>query len=183
MRAGACPKDIRSSTASARGLAQAGFTLKGADGPPVDLRRGGTAQLLGMGLSLQGGRLRFQLGTDAWPDLEQDLMRAHAASDPPAMAAAILAGWVEAQGPAFESLPEDEALAGIRPVAATLGFREWTRGTPCGDGTGTPWDRWLVLREEARRRHGGTMRVSGVRDDDDDDDVGSVPPATPIPGG
>ncbi len=58
-------------------LGQAGFALKGEDGPPVDLRRGERAQLLGFTLSCKCDALQFDLDSNAWMKLEQSLLRSH----------------------------------------------------------------------------------------------------------
>src|SRR5205823_4356755 len=63
-------------------LEKAGLSLKGKDGPPVDLRQGQKTQLLGFTLRHRDGRAEYGLGGEAWEGLEQDLVKAHEAVDP-----------------------------------------------------------------------------------------------------
>jgi hypothetical protein len=63
-------------------LGQAGFTLKGTDGPPVDLRIGEKAQLLGFTLYRKNNVLQFGLGSNAWSKLDQSLLRTHTLVNP-----------------------------------------------------------------------------------------------------
>jgi retron-type reverse transcriptase len=85
-------------------LQNAGFTLKGEDGPPVNLRRqGARVAILGFLISLRQGRLHYELPRSSWDDLGQALEKAHQASNPVDTANATIRGWLNANGPALES--------------------------------------------------------------------------------
>jgi RNA-directed DNA polymerase len=130
-------------------LEPAGFFLKGKDGV-TDLQRG-EAQLLGFTLSWRRGRLLFDLGSDAWTKLEQNLVQAHKAEDPSQTARKAVHGWVEAFGPAFESW-RIVTLDRILQRAAKLGFREIDA------------PRGLTERAEAAQRHWDTYRQRVLRE-------------------
>jgi len=76
-------------------LARAGLTLKGQDGPPVDLREGGSASLLGFRLSMHEDRLRMDPGEDAQEDdMAPYLIKALDGPDPHRAArTAMRGGW------------------------------------------------------------------------------------------
>lgn len=104
-------------------LGQAGFALKGTDGPPVDLRIGEKAQLLGFTLSRKNSALHFELGSNAWTKLEQSLLRSHTTENPAENAIQVVRGWITSYGSAFETLRTD-TLKRIRSVIIHQGFRE-----------------------------------------------------------
>lgn len=152
----------------------AGHELKGEDGPPADLSRG-EAQLLGFHLTCRDGRLRIGLGKDAREELGQDLIEAHEEENPPMVAKAIVRGWIESHGPAFESQQETDTSGRILGIAADLGFREIA---PAGDlrrWCRKAHGRWEAIREEAHRRRGSSMPEDTV--------AVAAPPATVAPGG
>jgi hypothetical protein len=104
-------------------LGQAGFALKGSDGPPVNLRQGKKAQLLGLTLSCNDNALHFDLGSNAWSNLEQSLVESHTMNDPTENATKVVRGWVTSYGPTFEKL-RTTTLKRIREVTIRHGFRE-----------------------------------------------------------
>jgi hypothetical protein len=134
-------------------LAAAGLAVKGENGGrPVDLKRGGQLQLLGFILFRQGGRLRFKLGPDAWDALEKNLLAAHAAERPSAIAQAVLEGWVAAHGPAFQRRQE-RLVDRLLQLAARCGFREvFSREFYVGE-CASAWLRWGALVRESSQKH------------------------------
>jgi hypothetical protein len=104
-------------------LAKAGFSLKGEDGPPADLRAGQTVELLGFKLKYQRERLVLELGPQAWNHLNQNLVKAHETTNPSEMAFQVIQGWMSAYGPAFENR-RDEVSVRVLENAARYGFRE-----------------------------------------------------------
>ncbi len=156
-------------------LAAAGLQLKGADGPPVDLRAG-EAQLLGFRLTLRGDRLRLRLGEGAWDRLALALIEAHEGPDPPRTARAVARGWIESHGPAFESGPEiaraverlmrDGAMQGFR---GSFGTTDQLRGS-CADA----FVRWEVARGAHSHRAKTSRHPSGS--------VAATPPAAIVTG-
>jgi hypothetical protein len=123
----------------------AGFTLKGEDGPPKDLRKGEEVQLLGFTLSYKEDRLQYNLSTDAWFNLEKTLIQAHQTHNPPLAAKQAVNGWIEAFGPVFETVRVHD-LDRILQTARKLGFREVTSPEDLADRCETAWRRWVALK-------------------------------------
>jgi len=107
-------------------LQAAGLTLKGEDGPPVNLRRQEAyREILGFRIRHQEDRLRYALGRRARENLERSLEELHGQTDAVQTARQTLRGWIAAYGPAFESeLEDDETVTQVLTIAARKGFRE-----------------------------------------------------------
>jgi hypothetical protein len=136
-------------------LGKAGFQLKGEDGPPRDLRKGEIAELLGFILSFRYGRLHYHLGGNAWEKLQQDLAKAHTSSDPTATARAVVRGWVNGYGPAFES-ERKNVVRRILYTAVRCGFREIGSRSDMDRWCNTSWERWRTFRERAGQSSRGS---------------------------
>jgi RNA-directed DNA polymerase len=130
-------------------LEQAGFTLKGEDGPPADLRRG-RAQLLGFELNCKNGAPQFQIGKKAWKKLEENLLQAHKETNPTNIATAVLQGWITSQGPAFESL-RTRILNRMLSTIIRLGFRELGSRQTIAGWCQSAGESWKALRERVTR--------------------------------
>ena len=131
-------------------LHPAGFTLKGEDGPPTNLKRhGARVQILGFHIGHRGGRLRYGLGEKAWTGLEQRLDAAHEADNPGKAAIAAVRGWLAAYGPALEDADECEVLETIRRMAARNGYRELGREVEPVGWLREARQRWLAARRSA----------------------------------
>jgi RNA-directed DNA polymerase len=126
-----------------------GLSLK-AGAEVVDLRAGGTAQLLGFTLRLGGGEIHYGIGPAAWDNLRQHLGDAHATSDPPTAARLAVLGWVDALGPAFESGVVTQVLS----TMAQYGFRE-INPEDVLERWQDSWQRWQRVLRRARRRYRG----------------------------
>jgi hypothetical protein len=126
----------------------ANLALKGEDGPPKDLRRGETAQLLGFALSRRGDRLHLGLGEHAWAKLRQGLEEAHQTEDPAGMARKIIIGWLNAFAPTFEGMRKD-FLRRVLQTAARIGFREIGPAEELMGWCWASWNNWLKFRKEA----------------------------------
>jgi hypothetical protein len=155
-------------------LEPAGHTLKGENGPPVDLRTG-EAQLLGFTLSLRNNRLHLGLGEANWQHLTQDLEQANEAEDPPTAAQRVVEGWLTCFGAAFESNGATD-LEKVYRVAAAQGFRELTAAGTLRERINGSRRRWRTLRRRAHQRHSqghhpGTPPIP------------AAPPAPATPGG
>jgi retron-type reverse transcriptase len=119
-------------------LQSAGFTLKGEDGPSVNLKEE-RAHLLGFQISFDNGQVVYRLGEDAWKGLRSSLDKAHEALNPPVYARSAVRGWINAYGPAFESTYGAEVervlqlsmVSGNWPLLKNYG-RNGSR--PTGDG-------------------------------------------------
>ncbi len=136
-------------------LGLAGFALKGTDGPPVDLRTGEKAQLLGFTLYRKNDALQFGLGSNAWSKLEQSLLRVHTTENPSNIAIQVVRGWITSYGPAFETL-RTKTLRRIRSVIIHQGFRElYSKEVLAGWCQGA-WQNWNALR----RRVTGVAKAS-----------------------
>jgi hypothetical protein len=138
----------------ARGLlVKAGFTLKGEDGPPTDLRQGNSVQLLGFTLSLhpQEGHLVLEIGKDAWSGLEQALERAHAEDNPPDTALAVIRGWINAYGPAFEGRWMSTIPQQVLDTATYYGFRELAHPEELKEWWMTSYQSWCTFRSGVYR--------------------------------
>jgi hypothetical protein len=132
-------------------LEPAGHTLKGENGPPVDLRTG-EAQLLGFTVSLRNNRLHLGLGEASWRQLAQDLEQTHETEDPPTAAHRVVEGWLAYFGAAFESSGASD-LERVYRVAATLGFRELTAPGALRERINGSRRRWRALRRRAHHRY------------------------------
>lgn len=85
-------------------LQAVGLTLKGHDGPPVDLSDGNNqVELLGFVIRQGEMGLQFDPGREAWANLAQAFRKAHLASSPPTAARLAAIGWLEAYGPALNA--------------------------------------------------------------------------------
>ncbi len=154
-------------------LAHAGLALKGADGPPIDLREGGGARLLGFRLSMHGDRLRLNLGEDA---LEEDmagyLIEAHDDPDPHRAARTALRGWVASYGPALGELTDTD-VGEILHASVQHGFRELASREELEGWCTASHARWTGRYATALGRVG----LGG-----EDDLFAATPPATVEPG-
>jgi hypothetical protein len=139
-------------------LERAGLALKGEDGPPKDLRRGETAQLLGFTLSRRGDRLHLGLGEHAWAKLRQGLEEAHQTADPAGMARKVVAGWTSAFAPTFEGMRKDFPRR-VLQMAAQLGFREIDTPGGLRGRCLAAWNNWQTFRKGAGQ--GTTGRGAG----------------------
>jgi RNA-directed DNA polymerase len=126
-------------------LGQAGFALKGTDGPPVNLRQGERAQLLGFTLCRKNDALHFGLGSNAWSKLEQSLIRSHTTENPTENAIQVIRGWITSYGPAFETL-RTKTLRRIRSVIIHQGFRESFSMEVLVGWCRDAWQHWNILR-------------------------------------
>jgi retron-type reverse transcriptase len=140
--------------AQARDLLEVtGLTLKGADGPPLDLRQGGTVTLLGFTMARrEDNTLCFGLGEESWARLTQNLEGAHEEPDPPATARQSLLGWVAACGPAVESLEQTGAAERLLDAAARCGFREVATLEEIAHRWRQSWLSWQRLRDSVWRK-------------------------------
>lgn len=141
-------------------LNQVGLSLKGKDGPPKDLLKGQTAHLLGFELSQQAGRLVYRLGKDAWQQLEENLMKAHDANDPPLTAAQVVRGWINAYGPAFGKA-RSKTLNCILHMAGQLGFRELATEATLDGQLQDAWQHWQRLRQGAQGQEAMVLEEEG----------------------
>jgi hypothetical protein len=153
-------------------LGPAGHTLKGENGPPVDLRTG-EAQHLGFTLSLRANRLYLGLGEASWRQLARDLEQAHETEDPPTAAHRVVEGWLACFGAAFESSEAD--LEKVYRLAAAQGFRELTAPGALHERINGSRRRWRALCRRAHHRYQG----HGLEAHPDR----AAPPAPPTPGG
>jgi len=126
-------------------LEQTGFTLKGADGPLVDMREKEQIQLLGFTLTYANGSLGFDLGEQAWSKLHQNLTQVHETDDPARSASQMVKSWIASYGPAFESLRIETAHR-ILVTAAQHGFRELGNRETVAGWCQDAWRNWYVVR-------------------------------------
>lgn len=142
-------------------LAPAGLQLKGADGPPIDLRHG-EAQLLGFRLTFRENRLQASLGEGAWHGLGRGLEEAHAGSNPPRTARDVVGGWIDAYGPAFESGKIVARTVGeIRKIGAAMGFLGLGPTEDLRGRCSKAYSRWIAHREGAIGRWGAGKCLHG----------------------
>ncbi len=107
-------------------LGRLGLSLK--DQPEgeylIDLPAGMTTELLGFRVSLSNGKLSYEATDTALEDLRDHLRRAHDTDNPPVTAKAVLEGWFNAVGPAFDASRSDVTLTDVLHTARRMGFRE-----------------------------------------------------------
>jgi hypothetical protein len=130
---------------SKRFLQAAGFTLKGEDGPPVDIREG-SSHLMGFKLSFLNGQMRYDLGKDAFQGLCKNLHQAHQASNPPVYARSAIRGWLSAYGPAFERQTEIILERALQTMHS-FGFRETYTPEGLRDVWKRSFERWTQRRK------------------------------------
>jgi hypothetical protein len=135
---------------TAEALKSAGLALRGDFGGPVDLKKGGSAHLLGFTLFHQRGQLCFKLGPDAWVNLEQSLLKAHETDHPGRAAHSALLGWLRSHGPAFRRRQDRTVRQALR-LASSLGFRELYSPEFYEKGCRRAWRRWKSLSSRASR--------------------------------
>ena len=157
-----------------RFLEPAGYTLKGEDGPPVDLRTG-EAQLLGFTLSLRGNRLHLGAGEASWQQLARDLEQAHDTEDPPTAANRTVEGWLTCFGAAFVSSGASD-LDRVYRMAAALGFRELTALEVLRERINGSRRRWRAVQRTTHHRHSQEQTPEALPD-------GAAPPAPATLGG
>jgi hypothetical protein len=137
-------------------LGEARLSLKGSDGPPVDLKEE-KAKLLGLSLSLHKGQdVTLPLSADALDDLRQHLVEAHEATTPSAAASMAVRGWVNAHGPACGTLTTGDILADVLKAAADCGFREVFSLETLKQLAGGAWKAWRACLNTAERRRFAT---------------------------
>lgn len=133
-------------------LAAAGLELKGADGPPADLRSG-EVQLLGFRPTLGDDRLQLKLGEGAWTKLTRNLEDAHEEPDPPRTARSVARGWIESYGPAFESKREvARTVKEIDRIGALVGLHELGSAGDRQERCSMAYQRWMSFRKGASKR-------------------------------
>ena len=102
-------------------LSRVGMTLKGTDGPPVDLsQRGAKAMILGLSIQLVNNQIQYDLTEDVWTNLKQRLSETHTTTG----AIQAIQGWIDSCAPAFEGKPERPVINRILRVLAEDGYRE-----------------------------------------------------------
>ena len=122
-------------------LGNAGLTLKGEPGVPVDLRQGGQVELLGLSLFRSKNQLRCKPGSGAWSGLEEALGRAVHPRPDPAVADLAIKGWIAAYGPALERC--ERTVERILDLAARYGFRELMPAETYRVECGKAFQRWI----------------------------------------
>jgi hypothetical protein len=153
-------------------LEQAVFQLKGKGNHPIDLQRqGARINILGFDLSWKEDRVQFGLNQRAIRKLEGTLEKVHEGPYPVETAREVIQGWIEAQGPAFESGGVCQILDRIQDVAARAGFREIGARVELEDRVESALYHWNQTREKA---------VQGLQGQDVAETVllGAPPPST-----
>jgi hypothetical protein len=128
-------------------LLDTNLTLKGQDGPPRDLWNGEGTPLLGLRLYRASNGLTLELTRKAWSQLEQHLVKAHDADDPPRAAQSAVRGWINAYGPAFREV-RDDTLLHIQRLATEVGFREIGSLQDLQRWAQNSWENWQTYREK-----------------------------------
>ena len=141
-------------------LLPAGLSLKEKETNVVDLRSSNQTTVLGFAVSrtvdtgcMGTDALRFGLTSASWESLDESLMLAHQAKDPPQTALEAVRGWTQAWGPAFESVRECRVLERVRRKVARVGFREMDMESALLGPLRDTRDRWRKLRDRGRRGH------------------------------
>jgi hypothetical protein len=153
-------------------LEQAVFQLKGEGNHPIDLQRQGTRiNILGFDLCWKEGRVQFGLNRKAIRKLEGTLEKVHEGPYPVETAREVIQGWIEAQGPAFESGGVCQILDHIQSVTARAGFREIGARVELEERVESALYHWNQTREKAVRRRQGQDVTGSVL-------LGAPPPST-----
>jgi hypothetical protein len=134
-------------------LQSSGFTLKGEDGPPANLKEGQGAHLLGFLISYRDRQVVYGLDEGAWTGLKQALERSHECPNPSVSATQAIQGWIGAYGPAFEGTRREVPERVLR-TAASYGFRELATPEGLWKEWRSSWERWRRCREALRQDSG-----------------------------
>lgn len=103
--------------------------------------------VLGFAVSLVDGSVEYCLGGKSWDSLESHLAACHESDNPPAEARAVLRGWLQANGPAFDDAGADAGR--ISRMARELGFRELATAREIRGWSRQAGDRWRATVAEA----------------------------------
>ncbi len=128
-----------------------GMNLKGSDGPPVDLRAGQQANILGLSIRWEGGQIQYDLTEEAWANLKRKLSETHMTENIPDRAIQVIKGWTESGGPAFENKSEGPILTRVQEVAAEAGHREELSRRQLSRYLQSARDRWVSRKRNARK--------------------------------
>jgi hypothetical protein len=129
-------------------LQRQGLQLKGADGPPIDLRvPGSSAKLLGFQTQRGAGHLNLTVAPETWEDLNSKLAEAYQYGNPTRKSWEAVHGWVDARGQAFESV--ENVTKRIRRMLADAGIQEGPSDVELGNWLRTSRDRWDSIRQTA----------------------------------
>ena len=120
----------------------------------IDLKEGGTTELLGFRVSSDGRSLRYGTTEDATTSLENALREAHDEANPPLAAQAVVSGWMNAMGPALDHSQRDALLKCVTSIAKRLGFRELSQESVRGAWTRSR-QRWDQSLQTARGKAQG----------------------------
>lgn len=149
----------------------AGLTLKGKDGPPADLKKGETCQLLGFTLLYKDGQLGFDLDENAWKKLEHALKEVYWSADPPSMAKSTIKGWINYLGPAFPSL-RAETQGRLLQTMSQYGFWECYSRQSIWTLWFESWKHWCKCRKAFQQLFQSQESFPGA----------AAPPASTMPG-
>jgi len=133
-------------------LSPTGLVLKAeADDAIVDLRNGDEVDFLGFTLSFDGAHLHKHVPQRAWSQLRAKLARAHSKEQASLRAEAIVMGWLNARGPAFQFSDVEAVCRKIIRTAKRFGFEE----IPDESRLVSQWraadKRWITLTEKEHR--------------------------------
>jgi len=137
-----------------------GMTLKGADGPPVDLLQGHKATILGLSIHWDNGQINYDLTEGAWTNLGAKLSETHTHTSPEAANQATK-GWMAACGPAFVGKLENPILDRALEIGAKVGHRELSRRR-LKQYLQSSRDRWADRRRNAHKVSKGTRARQGA---------------------
>lgn len=118
--------------------------------PPANLALQEETELLGFNLRKRDDRLELGVPAGAWENLRSSLLKAHEESCPTEAATAIVRGWINSYGPAFESV--EGAVHWLLITAAELGFQELDRQELLRQAEQAR-QRWLRARNPSGRRN------------------------------
>jgi hypothetical protein len=128
----------------------AGTPLKPAPaGATVDVSAGQEIEWLGFRLRRNGKRLEVRITDRLWEGLELDLAEAHQDSFSPIRATAIVHGWLDQLGPAWEFENHDAIIHGVRTLAGALAFDELPDSSALLEIGQAAYERWRIVRTNA----------------------------------
>jgi retron-type reverse transcriptase len=154
-------------------LGNVNMALKEKKGQPVVDLWQEVAHLLGFILRVEGGKLRFGLGDEAWEKLEKSLREAHGADNPTSVARQAALGWLQSYGPAPHKEAEAETIERVLQTAANFGFHEGLGPEELRKAWHAARSRWKATRKEALSRH-EARKANAATGEDTADTAGSA---------
>jgi len=139
----------------------------------IDLREQST-ELLGFTLYMNQDQLSIGLGSDAWENLREKLVRAHEDENPRSLAKGIVNGWITAYGPAFGHSVESKAVS-LDETLSELGFTFLMKLTDLQKRLNRAWNRYRGLKVRLYRENSSSCVTPYSYDNNSNSETATAP--------